>query len=45
MAYKPTYGETRTSGIMKTKELASKSGLFNLGETNPINHNLPSGGC
>ena len=44
MAYKPTYGEARTSGIMKTKELASKSGLFNLGETNPINHNLSSGG-
>jgi len=44
MAYKPTYGEARTSGIMKTKELASKSGLFNLGETNPINHNLSNGG-
>ena len=38
MGYKPTYGATRTSGIMKTKELASKSSLFNLGKTNPINH-------
>lgn len=44
MAYKPTYGANRTSGIMKTKELAGKSGLFNLGKTNPINHNLSSGG-
>ena len=44
MAYKPTYGENRTSGIMKTKELAGKSGLFNLGEVSPINHNLSSGG-
>ena len=38
MGYKSTYGETRTSGIMKTKELAGKSSLFNLGKTNPINH-------
>ena len=44
MAYKPTYGETRTSGIMKTKELAGKSALFNLGKVSPINHDLPSGG-
>jgi len=39
MAYTPKYGTTRTSGIMKTKELAGKSVLFNLGENNPINHN------
>lgn len=43
MGYKPTYGKARTSGVMKTKELAGKSSLFNLGKTNPINHNLSSG--
>lgn len=44
MAYTPKYGTARTSGIMKTKELAGKSGLFNLGEVSPINHDLSSGG-
>ena len=44
MAYTPKYGTARTSGIMKTKELAGKSGLFNLGEVSPINHELSSGG-
>ena len=44
MAYTPKYGEARTSGIMKTKELAGKSALFNLGEVSPINHDLSSGG-
>jgi len=42
MAYKPTYGANRTSGIMKTKELAGKSALFNLGKVSPINHDLSS---
>jgi len=42
MAYTPKHGTARTSGIMKTKELAGKSVLFNLGETNPINHNSSS---
>ena len=44
MGYTPKYGEARTSGIMKTKELAGKSALFNLGEVSPINHDLSSGG-
>jgi hypothetical protein len=44
MGYTPEYGANRTSGIMKTKELAGKSGLFNLGEVSPINHDLSSGG-
>jgi hypothetical protein len=44
MAYKPTYGANRASGIMKTKELAGKSALFNLGKVSPINHDLPGGG-
>ena len=42
MAYTSKHGTARTSGIMKTKELAGKSVLFNLGETNPINHNSSS---
>jgi len=42
MAYKPTYGANRASGIMKTKELAGKSALFNLGKVSPINHDLSS---
>ena len=44
MGYTPKYGANRTSGIMKTKELAGKSALFNLGKVSPINHDLSSGG-
>jgi len=42
MGYTPKYGANRTSAIMKTKELAGKSALFNLGEVSPINHDLSS---
>ena len=35
MAYKPTYGANRASGIMKTKALIKSSALFNLGKGSP----------
>ena len=35
MAYKPTYGANRASGIMKTKALSKSSVLFNLGKCSP----------